>query len=71
MSERQPAAEPLRDKLAEVYRVGGVKLGTAVLVSGAIGLTIAVIDHFRPGFGDRAMRAIERRNPRVPIKRRA
>ena len=69
VNEPQPADETLRSKFAELYRIGGLELVAAVLVAGVIGLAIAIIDHFRPGFGDRAMRAIERRNPRVRTMR--
>jgi hypothetical protein len=65
-------AEPIgtRGQAAEERVRRGVsnwrrQAGAVVLLSGAVGLTIAVVDHFRSGFGDRARRGIERRNPRV------
>jgi hypothetical protein len=63
-SDDTPRRSP-RERLAELYRLGGLKGVAAFILASVIGITLVVVDHFRPGFADRAMDALERRYPRI------
>lgn len=54
-----------RDQLRALYRAGGVKAVIAAPIGAAIGLGVAMIDHVRPGSGDRVIEAIRGRFPRT------
>ncbi len=50
----------VRSALGDVYRLGGLKLVGAAVVASVGGLLTVAAGRLWPGFGDRAMQAVDR-----------